>query len=65
MASDVRLQTAMYERELEEMEGVQTKQKVISKNLSDHQEQVIGKMEKQSQQLEMEREKFQRDKQAL
>ena len=65
VASDVRLQTAMYERDLEEMEGVQTKQKVISKNLSDHQEQVIGKMEKQSQQLEMEREKCQRDKQAL
>ena len=46
VSADIKLQTATYEKELETMEGVQTKQKVISKNLSDHQEAVIGKMEK-------------------
>ena len=48
----------MYERELGEMEKVQTKQKVISKNLSDHQEEIISKMEKQSQDLELDREQL-------
>lgn len=65
VSSDIKLQTAMYEKELEEMESVQTKQKVISKNLSDHQEEVIGKMEKQSQDLELQRERCQKEKAAL
>ena len=65
VSSDIRVQTAMYEKELEDMESVQTKQKVISKNLSDHQEAVIGKMEKQSQDLELQRERYQKEKAAL
>lgn len=65
VASDIKNQTTMYERELGEMEKVQTKQKVISKNLSDHQEEVIGKMEKQSQDLELDREALQKEKVAL
>ena len=65
VSSDIKLQTNQYEKELEGMESVQTKQKLISKNLSDHQEKVIGKMEKQSQDLELQRERCQKDKAAL
>lgn len=65
VAQDIKNQTAMIERELGEMEKVQTKQKVISKNLSDHQEEIIGKMEKQSQDLELDREQLQKEKVTL
>lgn len=65
VSSDIKNQTTMYEKELADMEKVQTKQKVISKNLSDHQEEVIGKMEKQSQDLELDREQLQKEKASL
>lgn len=65
VAADIKNQTNMYERELNDMEKVHTKQKVISKNLSDHQEEIIGRMEKQSQDLELEREQLQKEKVSL